>query len=221
MSDGYPQNAPDTVVAFPGNRIAGGDTSFYQTVAGHIAYPRVARDHKTVGTTIAVLTVSPQGELASIDIINTLGTAVDKVVRQAVERTRDMWLADETEEHDVVIFVPFTFAFHGSPFLQHTNKPPFITEDIKVVGSPSVAIEQDADLADRANRLYQKEKFKRAIHYLNELIRRNPYDKNLYLMRGTAHYRLGQKELGCKDLMKIKDFLRESLPPAARAMCER
>lgn len=121
-----------------------------------------------------------------------------------------------------MLFIPFTFLLDENQFFQNVDKPPFLTEAIKVVGDgtgrPST-IERDGVIAEKANLLYQSEKYQGAIRHLDELIRRNPYDKNLYLMRGNAHYQLGHQEQACADFAKVRDFLGQDLPPASVAMC--
>lgn len=217
------QANPDTLTYFPSDRVRGGAPTFYKLMSEYISYPTSSRNSRIVGTAIVALTISPTGNLNGINMVNSLGKEVDQTIRRAIDQTRDQWLADPLVQNDIVVFVPFTFVLDGNQFLQHTDKPLFITEDITVVGrttGPSPVIERDADVAEKANRSYQKEQYSLAIRYLDELIRRNPYDKNLYLMRGNAYYQMGKREQGCADFAKVKDFLGHKLPPASVAMCK-
>ena len=130
------QNAPDTLTYFPSDRIKGGAPAFYRTVGGHISYPISANRARIVGTAIVAVTISPQGDLA-YGIVNSLGKEIDQTILNALNKTRGDWLADELAKNDVVVFIPFTFALEGNQFLQHTDKPPFMMEEVIAV-SPGI-----------------------------------------------------------------------------------
>ena len=79
---------PDTLTYFPSDRIQGGSPTFYDTIQYLVAYPYTSQYKHRVGTSIAAITVTPQGELKSVEIITSLGYSFDKTIREAVTTTR-------------------------------------------------------------------------------------------------------------------------------------
>ena len=210
----------DTLTYFPSDRIQGGAPTFYETMSDYITYPAFAIRRKIVGTAIVAITISPKGQLTNVAIVNSLNSKIDQAIQEALDRTRTLWLADTLVKNDVVVFVPITFVLDENAFLQDADKPPFLVPEVGViVGEVGTQIESDADVAQKANQFYQAEDYKAAIKHLDELIRRNPYRKNLYLMRGHAHHQLGHRDLGCSDFRKITGFLKQPLPSVTTELC--
>ena len=213
------QKDADTLTYFPNDRVRGGAPTFYDTMYYELGYPSFGYERHIVGTTIAILTITPQGELKEVKILNSLGYSFDRTVREALSTTQNIWLADSYVKRDIVLFVPISFVFDDSQYKRATPRLDFLMPEIVVISRRMRKIREDITLVTKANQLYIEKKYRRAMKYLNELIRRNPYDKNLFIMRGTARYKTGDPAGACEDFSMITTFLRQSLPAEAYALC--
>lgn len=211
------QAQPDTLTYFPSDRLQGGAPTFYDTLKYSVTYPASQYKHR-VGTSIVAITITPQGDLKPVEIITSLGYSFDKMIRDAITTTRDLWLPDPYLKNDVVFFIPFTFLFENSVYNRLDEPPIFVLPEVKIISYPN-KIREDIILVTRANHHYVEKRYKKAKRYLDELIRRNPYSKNLYLMRGTARYYTRDREGACADFNIISTFLGKSVPGEAVSWC--
>ena len=76
-----------------------------------------------------------------------------------------------------------------------------------ISGSNSTKLTDDKELIDKANENFKNRKFNKCIKPLNELIRRNPYNADLILMRGVCYNKLEKNELENRDYDYLKFFL--------------
>ena len=212
------QAQSDTLAYFPSDRLQGGAPTFYDTLQYLVTYPHASQHRHRVGTSIAAITITPQGELKSVEIITSLGYSFDKMIREAITTTRDLWLADPHLKNDIVFLIPFTFLFENSVYTRANEPPGFVLPELKIISYPN-NIRGDIRLTTRANHHYVEKRYKRAKRYLNELIRRNPYSRNLYLMRATARYHTRDREGACADFRRITTLLHQPLPEEATNWC--
>lgn len=211
------QAQPDTLTYFPNDRVQGGAPTFYDTMNYLLAYPSY-QYRNPVGTSVVAITITPTGEVKPTEMITSLGYSFDKIIRHAVASTKDIWLADPYVKNDIVIIVPFTFLFKNSVYYRSDEPPNTVQREVMVVGHHS-NIRDDITLTTRANHHYVEKRYKKAKRYLDELIRRNPYNKNLYRMRATARYHTRDQEGSCSDLKRITTLLGEPMPDEASSWC--
>jgi len=62
-------------------------------------------------------------------------------------------------------------------------------------------------LIESLYRLIEKKKHRRALRFADELIRRDPLNKEWYLARSSIHKEMGQEDAVCHDLTKIHTLL--------------
>lgn len=209
---------PDTLAYFPSDRLQGGAPTFYDTVQSLVTYPYASQHRHRVGTSVAAVTITPQGELKPVEIIASLGYSFDKMIREAITTTRDLWLADPYLKNDVVFLVPFTFLFENSVYTRADKPPGFVLPELMIISHPS-NIRDDITLTTRANHHYVEKRYRKAKRYLDELIRRNPYSRNLYRMRASARYHTRDREGACADFRRIATLLHQPLPEEAAKWC--
>ena len=112
------------------------------------------------------------------------------------------------------IFVPIeykiangkqTYDFHIDTDLA----PSFVSREIVAIGTPTSEIKflEDESLLDEANVNFHHRKYYRCLNALNELIRRNPYNPDLLVMRGICYNKLKKKELERQDHNYLRFFL--------------
>ena len=209
----------DTITYFPSHRVKDGAPTFYDVMYGRLYYPYLAYRSHRVGTAVVSVTITPEGRLRPINIVNSLGYNIDQVIHQAFMAAEDIWLPDPYAKQDITFMVPINFTTHGIHYHQDPI-PESLAPDITVVGYYSGHLRPDAQIAAKANKFYVEKRYRKAKKYLDELIRRNPFDKNLYLMRGNAYRQLGKNDQSCADFMRIKMLLKQPVPAEVLTLCE-
>ncbi len=212
----------DTAEYFPSHRFDGGAIAFYEFLQTYLYYPNPALRKKRMGTCIAVFTITPQGKLDHIEIINSLDRSIDTQIVSTLKRTNGLWLpaSDKEAAEEMILFLPFTYVINEFNFLQNFEKPYYLRKEIVVKAiDVNASLKQDQYYATQANSHYQNKQYAASLEYLDELIRRNPYNKELYLMRGNALYQTGEKKKACQDFSLIQNFLRKEIPTAVHQMC--
>ena len=71
----------------------------------------------------------------------------------------------------------------------------------------STKLTDDKELIDKANENFKNRKFDKCIKPLNELIRRNPYNADIILMRGVCYNKLQKYDLENRDYNYLRFFL--------------
>ncbi|MGB3850778.1 MAG: hypothetical protein WA958_12485 [Tunicatimonas sp.] len=219
LTSNFLQAQPDTLTYFPSDRVRGGAPTFYDTMQYLVYYPSSGISNHRVGTSVVAITITPGGGMRPVEIITSLGYGFDKIIRYAITRTRDIWLADHDVKDDIVVLIPFTFLFEKSVYYRTNEPPATVQREVRIVSGIRLNIRDDITLTTRANHHYVEKHYRRARRYLNELIRRNPYSKNLYRMRATARYYTRDREGACADLQRITTFLKEPAPNEAEKIC--
>jgi hypothetical protein len=68
-------------------------------------------------------------------------------------------------------------------------------------------IEKSEELSEKLNSNITNEKFEEALPFLNELIKRDPFNRDLYKVRIMINIKLNRPELVNQDDNKIFDFV--------------
>ncbi len=212
----------DTAEYFPSQRFEGGAIAFFEFLEYNLYYPPAAVQRGVVGTAIVALTVSPEGKIDRIDMVQSLHKSIDTQIINALKDTKRMWLPAKkvSGAKPFTLFLPITYVINNHQFLQNFEKPYYLGRAaILIAENPDIQLKDDAYYASQSNQYYQNKQYKQAIEYLDELIRRNPFNKDLYLMRGNAYYQLGKKDKACEDFSKITHFLRQTPPAVVESLC--
>ncbi len=210
----------------------GQETKFYKTVdadailsvdgglledylAKNIRYPVDAIENNLMGTYIGCIRLDANGKLISIFTVNPISKSVDSKFVDLMKKT---FAKNKVVVRNVVdttdIFVPIeykiangkqTYDFHIDTDLA----PSFVSREIVAIGTPTSEIKflEDESLLDEANVNFHHRKYYRCLNALNELIRRNPYNPDLLVMRGICYNKLEKKELECRDHNYLRFFL--------------
>lgn len=213
--------ATDTAEYFPSHRFEGGVVAFYEFLNQNLMFPSSALDQSIIGTAIVSFVLSPEGKISQIEMVNSLHSRIDAQITQVIKATRNMWLpAENKNEAEKMLFLPITYVIDDHKFLQNFLKPYYLgrTAIINTYGATG-EIKNDKFYIERANMHYEAKQYQETLKYLNELIRRNPYNESLYLMRGNAYYNLGKQQKACEDFNKIQTFLRKDVPTVVSQMC--
>ncbi|MGD1891035.1 MAG: hypothetical protein ACFB15_10635 [Cyclobacteriaceae bacterium] len=213
---------PDTINSFPEHRVQGGSFAFYESIQKNIKYPRNARQNDIIGTAIVALTLAPSGQF-TLEMVNSLSRDIDKELTEAFENTQKLWLADSLQQQDVILFFPVTFLKDGASFQRAEHLAGFLLEEIKVVayqtGGGRARVRNDHSLYEKAVTFYHDKKYEKAMKFLDELIRRDPFNPDYYKIRAYCHFELDDEIAGCQDYQKLPVLLHQPMPAAAKNIC--
>jgi TonB family C-terminal domain len=165
------------------------ETSLRQYLTNNIQYPEEAKMWDKEGIEVVHFTVTSKGDIADINIINSVSPEVDKEVVRVLETTGKMWSPGlkNGELVDMEREVSIVFCLNG-----------------KVKGSKDFLSMAKPNF-DRANKKFFVAKDnKSALRCYNKAIRCYPNDKSMLLARGMCRYELGDNEGAFKDWNRIR-----------------
>ena len=211
----------DTLDHFPNYRVRGGTPTFQNYFIDHIEYPQKALNQGVMGTSVVSITITPAGTIADYRIITSLGEEFDEELKKTIPQTEKDWQADSLETKDLTFMVAFTFLIDGYTFMRNSAVSKAAPCEVPIISyhAPFASIEGDDYHVEQANRFYQEEKYNKAIIHLNELLRRDPFNRELYLMRGFSHFKLENPEAACQDFERIEIILHQSVPSSLEKLC--
>ncbi|MGD1891034.1 MAG: TonB family protein [Cyclobacteriaceae bacterium] len=218
---------PDTLRAFPEHRVKGGADAFYKLTQNTLRYPGDVHRDGIMGTAIVSFVLTPDGEITDIKIVNSLGQDIDALITSGVSRTKELWRPDSSQMNDYILYLPVIYIYNDIPFQQTVHQADFLLREIKLLNFGEtrshrvrVKIREDHFLYERAITHFHDRKYKKAIPHLDELIRRDPFNKDYYMMRAFSRYQLGNKSDACLDYQKIRTLLHRPIPDAAQKLCQ-
>jgi hypothetical protein len=186
-----------------------------------VHYPVIAIENGTFANSITKIIVNPAGEVTEISVINPIDSIIDNEVLRAINLSKNYWKKCDTIKHDQAFYIQIAFSL---PEFQPVSCKPKSEDILRLFPEPIIIsipksllpslskeinnkpIEKSEELSDRLNSNLNNEKFEDALPLLNELIKRDPFDRELYKTRIMINVRLNRPELVDKDDNKIFDF---------------
>jgi len=174
-----------------------------QYLRDNIIYPQEAIKCLNQGTEVASFTVTSNGEVKDIKIINSVCPAIDEEFIRVLETTSDMWkpALKGGNNQDCFKEVSLTFSLNGS---QAQTEKVFISKatDNYLRGSEMLLVNH---------------KIKKAEKFFNKAIRYMPYDANLLYLRGVCRYETGNEEGALEDWNRYSQISGYTVPPGELA----
>lgn len=168
-----------------------------------------------VGNSISRVEISPDGKILKADIINPLDSVTDTEILSTIIRSEQFWKKCDTVFQNQVLY--FQIAVSSSKFIPLVYHPVSL-EMKRLFVEPLVITRYDTKheydfplimnepLTDSLNGFLAKDLFENALPLLNELIRRAPFNRELYKTRIRINYMLENSKLVLKDNDKLMDF---------------
>lgn len=156
----------------------------------NIQYPRNSADWNEEGVEVVQFVVTAKGEIAGIEVINSVSPNIDAEVLRVLKTTNGMWRPS-----------------------QENGKPVASTKEISITFSidedginPSGKFLRKAkeEFVTGNKKLFVKKNNKSALYFFDRAMCYMPFDKSILLTRGMCKYQLGDKEGACKDWNRIK-----------------
>ncbi len=160
-------------------------TSIYDYLGEKIEYPKMSENMMKEGCVIIQFTVLENGDLDNFEVINSVTSDIDNEVIKVLKSTDGMWRPGKNNGTPVAMEkeVAVTFQMENSDHLKLAQK-----------------------FYRRANKKFEKNKYKKALRLLDHALVYQPYDKAVLLKRGQTRLLTGNMGGACQDWNRLKSL---------------
>jgi hypothetical protein len=203
-------------------RFKNGELGFTSFFSKNIKYPKQSIQNGTIANSITRISVNPKGEIDTIYTLNPIDSIIDLEVNRVINLSRNLWKECDSIEHDHVFYIqiafslskimPNTFNPRSNQLMKLFPNPIIITLPEPLIKSPDneqepkIIIPSNESLAKKLNSSLVTSDFGNALPLLNELIKRDPFNRELYQVRIMINIKSGKSELASADDNKLFDF---------------
>jgi hypothetical protein len=168
-----------------------------------------------VGNLITRISISPEGTINKIDIVNPIDSITESEIIRVIKLSEKHWKKSDAITHNEIFYIQTVISTsdfipnYYRPFSEHFKR--FFLEPIIIVRYINVhqydikPIKNETIL-DQMNILLDSSKYEESLPLVNELIRRDPFNRDLYKVRIMVNYNLDRKEQVTSDNNKLIDF---------------
>lgn len=167
------QTRKDNLIKLLNYRFKGGYYTFEKVFQQNVEYPPMASANCITGIAIVSFRVSCEGEVYDLMIKTPLGYGIDNEISAFFTETAGHWNTCRDEKY-TKFEVPIQFKLKGT----ETN-----TEDALLVheaDNPGYLCNDDEYYIKKMEKYLSKGKNKKALQYIEIMIRRDPYNTNYY-----------------------------------------
>jgi|GEM_PF-1301162 len=195
-------------------RFEGKEKGFIKYLSKNLQYPDESLTNLITGYSITGITITPEGDIKDLTTINSLDKSIDEQIKTILLRTKGRWLKSDFIKADQTFYVQviFQIGISGAKHPSDTHfkgvynfiEPYTITKDDS---KGDGAFETSESIGKKVNECMKNGKSEETIRYVDELIRRNPFNKTLYHLRISLNNKLGKSDLVEKDYQKLQNFI--------------
>lgn len=170
------QSRKDHLIELLSYRFKGGYYTFEKIFQQNISYPPQAVAHCIMGIAIVSFRVSCEGEVYDVRIKTPLGYGIDNEISAFFTKTAGHWNTCKDEKY-TKFEVPIQFKLKGT----ETN-----TEDALLIletDNPGFLCNDDEYYIKKMEKYLKKGNNKKALQYINIMMRRDPYNTDYYDLR--------------------------------------
>ena len=161
-------------------------------LAENAGYPVVAIQRRDQGTEVVHFMVMPNGEIAEIQIINSVSREIDDEVIKTLIATNGMWIPGHNNEKPVAMEKEVSVVFR----IGEMSNNDFVYNDFNYLSKKY--------FSHGAEMLFAKERPKKALKYFDKGIILLPNETAMLALRGLTRFELGDKEGALHDWTRIK-----------------
>jgi hypothetical protein len=177
-------------------------------------YPKNSIYNNTIGFSLSSITINRFGAIENIKIINPVDQFIDKEVIRVLRSSASLWQLCDTINRSQTFYIQIAFiisTFQSDILVTSPVKSAFFVGPAVVTVkefNPVMAlnIETNEFLIVKCGILIGCERYEEAVPFIDELIRRNPFSKELYQLRILIYRNMGLANLIDEDLEKMTDF---------------
>lgn len=181
----------------------------------NLKYPVESVNSKTIGYSITEITITPEGKIKEISIINPLDESIDNEIKAALEKTKNKWIRSKTITTDQTFYVQVVYRMDhlagldpGSDYpvrdVYNFLEPVYVAEAVR---KKNDLPEANDSIRAKISKSLKENKNKDALRYTDDLIRRNPFGAEMYQLRILINRKLKNNELIAKDAQRMENFI--------------
>ena len=195
-------------------RFINGEKGLKEFLIQNVSYPKISQSYRAIGFSISGISITPEGKIENIKIVNPIDEYIDAEVIRLLKSTSKLWLKCDTVSNNQAFYIQIAFVLSGPTpnffVLNPTTNKMFI-EPVTVTAmypknENSFILETDESLAIKCSVLIYSKRYDEALGFIDELIRRNPFMKELYQYRISVCKKLGRQDLIEIDVQKLQNF---------------
>lgn len=186
-------------------KFEGGENELKKFFAMNLRYPM----DLNYGTMIGIVIIDQEKEKLNTLTFNSPGKSYDAEFKRVVKLSQNKWIKNDSLD---ILYSVLTldFSYEGSNyFVDYDHQPEFITGNIFLKNFSDNKLNSDEDLISSLNESYKGGEYKKVLKLTDELIKRNPFYPNFYVMRIKALEELGKDS--SEEKWVITEFLNRSL----------
>ena len=201
---------PDTVETFFTHRYPDGANGLRKYLATRLTYPEDAVQNGIVGLSLASCTIDKEGSVQNAAIINPLFPSIDWDIIRLIKSTSGKWTRIEKDTLETC-YIQVFFVLSGLNYNTGKLVDYNVLDEVQVTAMgirfDDSSKYTDDQLAIHLNESLQAGNYKEAIWYLDEAMRRNPFNPELYQVRIMVNTKLGDRERVMEDVSKLGNFI--------------
>jgi hypothetical protein len=203
-------------------RFKDGEMGYISFFSKSVHFPLTAIEKGTIANSITKISVNTEGGIAEIIVVNPIDSIIDNEVLRVINLSKKIWEECDSIKHDQVFYIQIAFSLPGfSPNLCKSKSqeimklfpepiivsiPESLLPTLSKENASKVPIEKSEEISEKLNLNLNNEKFEDALPFLDELIKRDPFNRDLYKVRIMINIKLNRPELVNQDDNKIFDF---------------
>jgi hypothetical protein len=192
-------------------RFKGKEIEFRKFIAQNLKYPVLSQEDRSVGYSITSITITPKGEISDISTINFIDKPIEQDINRVLRMTKNKWLKCDTISVDQTFYVQIAYAIGDNQNVENPVKDKYNFVDVVVLTAIGLfnnyLPESDESIATKLAEELKKNNYNKALSYIDESIRRNPFNKESYQLRMTINKKLNRNDLIAKDIQKLQNFI--------------
>jgi len=203
-------------------RFKNGEFGYISFFSKNITFPLQSIEKGTIGNSITRVTLNPKGEITKTEIINPIDSSIDREVLRAIDRSKNLWETCDSLNREQVFYIQIAFSLSGfqpniykpkSKQIQSLFPEPILItlreqmkSELSKEDESKIPFIKTDEISEKANFNINAGNLNAALPLINELIRRDPFNRDLYKVRIMINIKLNRPELVVKDDNKIYNF---------------
>lgn len=195
MGQGTKEGATITPPKFTGIKMTNPDKngqnspSIDEYIRTHVTYPEAAMEQYAMGTEVIAFSVTPDGKVTNIKVINSVHKSIDEEVVAVLKTTNGMWKSGYINDEPITMDkeISVVFRFHERSAMDNLE----LAKHYYTKACES---------------LLMKQKPKQALKAFDNGVVLMPNDKSLLVLRGLTRYELGDREGAMNDWTRVKNL---------------
>lgn len=196
------------------SRYRGQEARLRKHIASNLRFPSESIENKSVGYSITGITITPEGKISEISTINFIDESIEKDIYRVLRMTKNKWQKCDTISINQTFYIPIVYVIAMLGEAPDFNNPVndkynFIEPIVLTAGvwKNENLPESNDSIVTKIEEELKKNDYDEAVKYIDESIRRNPFNKELYQLRMTINRKLNRDNLISKDIQKLQNFI--------------